>query len=355
MNILALVTVFIITFIFIKIIIEFSDKLGLVDIPNERSSHKKVIPRGAGIAFGSAFFLTFLIFKFNIFINHWLTFLAIFFVFLIGILDDHKDTEPKTKFYVIIVSGVLLYFDNIYIASLGTFFGYELWLLPFAIPFTIFAIAGFTNALNLIDGLDGLAASISIVILSTLFYIGYKNNDLLMIYICSFTISSLVAFLFLNWNPAKIFMGDSGSLFLGFVISVVTIISLKYIHPVAGLFIVAIPVMDTIIVMIRRMRKKQSPFSPDKTHIHHILLIFFQKNVKTTVLFLILLQILFSLAGLMLGLNSQIIGETVVSLMAFLAFIGLMVVFYMIFTGMYRRQELIRKLIKKRRKRESQK
>lgn len=82
----------------------------------------------------------------------------------------------------------------------------------------------------------------------------------------------MVAFLLFNWYPAKIFMGDSGSLFLGFVISVIATMSLKYIHPVAVLYLAALPIMDTLIVMVRRMRRGMSPFTPDKTHMHHILL-----------------------------------------------------------------------------------
>ena len=117
------------------------------------------------------------------------------------------------------------------------------WYWDKFLPFTIFALAGFTNALNLIDGLD---ASISIVILSSFLYIGYIHKNELMIVLCSLTIASLLAFLIFNWNPAKIFMGDSGSLFLGFIISVVACISLEYIHPIAIFYLAALPIVDTL-------------------------------------------------------------------------------------------------------------
>lgn len=350
MNFVALITNFIISYILIIILVKYSSKLGLQDLPNERSSHKEITPRGAGIGFGVSFFISFIFFKSNIVLNHWLLFLALLFVFIVGILDDHRDTKPRTKFYVIFASTILLYLDNIYIHSLGTYFGYSLPLLPLAIPFTIFAVAGFTNAINLIDGLDGLAGSISVIILSTLFVIGYENSDILIMYLSSFALASVLAFLILNWNPADIFMGDSGSLFLGFLISVVTIVSLKYIHPVAGIYILALPIMDTLIVMIRRIRKKQSPFSPDKTHIHHILLNFFQNKVKTTVLFLVTLQTMFSLVGLMLALNSEKIGQSIASLVALIAFIGSTALFYMIFSGMLRRQNQLKRFFKRRKK-----
>ena len=96
-------------------------------------------------------------------------------VFLVGILDDHKDASPRAKFYVIFLATFLLFLDDICIYSLGVFLGFDLKLWYFALPFTMFALAGFTNALNLIDGLDGLAGTISLVILSTFLYIGYMS------------------------------------------------------------------------------------------------------------------------------------------------------------------------------------
>lgn len=350
MIILNLLFTFIFSIVFIKLIIKNAAELGLTDIPNARSSHSKITPRGAGIGFGGAFFLSNCIFNFTFFIENGLVFLAIFLVFLIGILDDHKDASPKAKFYVIIVSTLLVFFDNIAIYSLGSFFGYEITLWYFALPFTMFAFAGFTNALNLIDGLDGLATSVSIIILSTFLYIGYVNQDELIVTITSTAIIGLLAFLFFNWNPASIFMGDSGSLLLGFIISLVAVISVQYIHPITVLYLGAIPILDTIVVMVRRVKKGLSPFSPDKTHIHHILLKFFGKKVKKTVLFITLIQALFSLVGLMLALNSDELSSGIASVVALVVFVGITLFFYMIFTGMQKRQKLIDKLSQRKKR-----
>lgn len=335
---------FLITWVFIKLIIKNALYLGLTDIPNERSSHTKITPRGAGIGFGFSFFISILIFEFSLFIEYWIVFLAIFMVFLVGILDDHKDASPRAKFYVIFLATFLLFLDDICIYSLGVFLGFDLKLWYFALPFTMFALAGFTNALNLIDGLDGLAGTISLVILSTFLYIGYINNDNLIVTLCLFSMTSVLAFLIFNWNPARIFMGDSGSLFLGFIISIVAVLSLKYIHPISVFYLTALPIIDTIVVMLRRIRKKISPFSPDKTHIHHILLGFFSKKVKTTVIFLILMQCLFSIAGLMMANSSNKLTLGSYSFFAFIAFIFIITLFYMVLTGMKRRQKLIEKL-----------
>lgn len=350
MIIIKLTLVFLLTLLFIKLIIKNSLVLGLIDVPNGRSSHTKTKPRGAGIGFGLAFFISIIFFDFSFFLEKWIVFLAISLVFLIGILDDHKDASPRAKFFVIMFSTLLIYFDNIAIFSLGNFFGFELSLWYLALPFTMFAIAGFTNALNLIDGLDGLAGSVSIIILSIFLYLGYVYQDQFIITISSTTVVALSAFIFFNWNPASIFMGDSGSLFLGFIISLLAVKLTLYIHPVSVIFIIAIPILDTIIVMVRRIKKGTSAFSPDKTHIHHILLNFFRKRVKRIVLFIALIQALFSLAGLMLALNSEALGQGIGSVAALVGFIGILIFFYLIFTGMQRRQKLIERLSNRKKK-----
>ncbi len=345
-----LLTAFIVSFICIKLLIKYSSSLGLVDIPNERSSHSEHTPRGAGIGFGFAFFLSILLFDFTLLLKNWFVFLAILLVFLIGILDDHKDSTPKQKIYVILLSSLILYFNDIYIGNLGLFFGYEIPLGYISFPLTLVFLIGFTNALNLIDGLDGLSSSITVVILSTFLYIGYVNQDEVIISICLVTIASLCAFLFFNWNPASIFMGDSGSLFLGFTIATVALLSIQYIHPIIVLYILMIPIVDTFVVMIRRIKRKKSIFNADKTHIHHILLKFFGKRVKKTVFFLVLTQILFSWGGLMLALSSKEIGEGIGSTVLLFLFIGIIILSYMILTGMKRRQKLIEKLANRRKR-----
>ena len=178
------------------------------------------------------------------------------------------------------------------------FLVFELSLGWFALPFTMFAVVGFTNALNLIDGLDGLAATVSIVILGSFFAVGYMHDDLFMMIISGAFISALLAFLVFNWYPASIFMGDSGSLTLGFVISVLAIKSLAYLPTVSILFIAAIPILDTLVVMVRRKMNGRSMFSADRCHIHHILRHFFAEDTRKTVLFLGVLQGIYSLTGL---------------------------------------------------------
>ncbi|MCF6205588.1 MAG: undecaprenyl/decaprenyl-phosphate alpha-N-acetylglucosaminyl 1-phosphate transferase [Sulfurovum sp.] len=253
-------------------------------------------------------------------------------VFLIGLIDDHNDASPYTKFFIIILAVFLLYYDGIVINKLGTFFGQELRLGWLSIPFTIFAVSGFTNAMNLIDGLDGLSATLGIIILAVFMIVGITHGDSFMTVLASLTITALAAFLLFNWHPATIFMGDSGSLTLGFLISVLAIKSLAYLPTVSILFIAAIPILDTLIVMIRRKRNGRSAFSADKCHIHHLVQTFFEGNTKRAVVSLGVLQAIYSLTGLQLDRSSD-------EGMLLLLFVLNVILLYMILGAMIKCQE----------------
>jgi UDP-GlcNAc:undecaprenyl-phosphate GlcNAc-1-phosphate transferase len=260
-----------------------------------------------------------------------LTCMALLIVFIVGVLDDHRDAMPNTKFIAIAIAAVLMALDGIMITSFGTLYGINVTLGWFAIPFTVFAAVGYTNALNLIDGLDGFAGLISLIILGALFSVGYNNGDQFMMTLSGSFASALLAFMFYNWNPAKIFMGDSGSLTIGFVISILAIKATQYIHPVTVLFLVALPVFDTIIVMIRRKLNSTSMFSADKSHIHHVLLHFFENDVKKTVIFLATLQMAYSTTALLLVESSDQAGSLML-------FIINTIILYLVLSEMLRRQ-----------------
>ncbi|MCW8821329.1 MAG: undecaprenyl/decaprenyl-phosphate alpha-N-acetylglucosaminyl 1-phosphate transferase [Sulfurovum sp.] len=290
-------SIFLISVVGVVIFIKFAKRIGLMDIPNERSAHTDPIPRGAGIVFVIAVFMGLLLFDFENLKTYYYIYLAIAIVFVAGTWDDMKDISPKVKFIFIFFSTFLLYIHHVAIYSLGTYFGYEI-ILPswFVFPFTFFAIAGYTNALNLMDGLDGLAASIALVIFVTFLGIGIEHKDELLISLSSVFIVTLLAFLLFNWNPANVFMGDSGSLSLGITIAILAIHSIQYITPASILFIVALPILDTFIVMIRRIQRHTSPFKADKNHMHHFLFNV-KGDVRYTVIILIMMQIIFSIIG----------------------------------------------------------
>lgn len=325
--------IFIITVVFIKFIQRYASLLKLIDKPNKRSQHLKDMPRGAGIAFILAISITLFSFHFEIVLDFIATFIAILIVFLIGIWDDCHNSSPKIKFLIIAIAAAVAMVDNFIILDIGTIFGFKIvldWYI--GVPLTLFSVVGFTNALNLIDGLDGLAGGISIVILGAFFVIGYNNNNIFLIGLSSSLIIGLLAFLLFNWHPSSIFMGDSGSLTLGFIISILAIESLKYIPAISILFITAIPLFDTIIVMIRRKREVRSPFKADKTHIHHIVQRFFNNRTKKSVIFLIFLQFTYILIGLSFEKGDD-------EAIAFMLFFMNIIILYLVFTGMLRNQQ----------------
>jgi len=298
------ISTFVLSYILLTIFVKLSNRLGFIDTPNSRSTHKKAIPSSAGIAFFIAVFIIFLLSENSIYQQYKLSLWAIFFVFLLGVYDDRNALRARYKVIFITLVTVLSCFDGLIINNIGVYFGYHIplslnWI---AIPLTMFFILGFTNAFNLIDGLDGLAGSVAITLFSSLWFIGYQNNDAFLMALPALFIPAILSFLLFNWNPAKAFMGDSGSLILGFVISLLSIKALDYVPPVTILYLLAVPIIDTLIIMTRRKKYHTAIFSPDKNHAHHVLLNHNQNNVKKTVIIIALIQVTYTLFGLTLAI-----------------------------------------------------
>jgi UDP-GlcNAc:undecaprenyl-phosphate GlcNAc-1-phosphate transferase len=311
----------IITYFSISKFIQFAEKLGLIDIPNHRSSHKVHTPRGAGIVFGLIFILGLFIYEIQNLNEIKFALLSIVIIYIGGFLDDRYTLSSSKKLFFIITASIIAYFSGFEINYVGTFFGFDLNLGYLSMIGTIFVIVALTNSINLSDGLDGLAGSLSIIILTSLFIIGYIHDDHILIVWPALLISILVAFLLLNWHPAKVFMGDSGSLLLGFVISILSIHAIEYINPLSILFVAAVPVLDTLIVFRRRIQRGKSPFIADKNHLHHIL-----NNIKQdkafTVKMLLLMQLSFSVMFLQIYDQDELLN-LVTFILLFLVFFNL--------------------------------
>jgi UDP-N-acetylmuramyl pentapeptide phosphotransferase/UDP-N-acetylglucosamine-1-phosphate transferase len=208
-------------------------------------------------------------------------FFSIGVLFILGILDDLHNISARNKFVIQLATASLIAFSGMRITHLNGLFGIDALPAVFQYLITVLAIAGVTNAFNLIDGIDGLAGGLgfmSLLMLGLFLALGGDNTTAIIAFALA---GGLLGFLYYNFNPARIFMGDTGSLLLGFVVSVLCIrlMQLNIGHPnallphvpVFTLGIVLIPVFDTMRVFGLRMRKGKSPFSPDKTHIHHLL------------------------------------------------------------------------------------
>lgn len=194
----------------------------------------------------------------------------------LGLYDDLKGSSAKKKLVVQIVIAVVVYFCGFKIQTLASPFGLSLNLSVLALPFTVLWIVGVINALNLIDGLDGLAGGVAFFAVGTTFVIAFMRGDGLMMLFMACLGGAVLGFLFYNFNPASIFMGDTGSMFLGLVLALGSIqTSQKSSTAVAILIpiiVLGLPIADTLLAMSRRAFRGRPIFSADKEHIHHRLL-----------------------------------------------------------------------------------
>lgn len=238
----------------------------MMDISDQRKRHNRPRPRSGGLVL-YGLILIWSIFSYSIRIY----LIPISLIFVVGVLDDIYSLPAKVKLFFQIVAGCILYLigvkiDFISIGSLSLAMNY------FAAPFTILYIVGTMNAFNLIDGLDGLSPSLSVISLISLFTISILINDLINLPLILVTLGYLLSFLFYNLHPAKIFLGDCGSLLLGLIISIMSINVIYAGHnpQILGIIMISfIPVIDTIWTILRRFFSGKHIFHADRGHIHH--------------------------------------------------------------------------------------
>lgn len=284
---LAVVTAFLVGFLLTPIIIMILKKMQLMDTPGGRKIHNGFIPSMGGIGFVTATFLSVLSWLDSSNIVEIRFLLAAFgLMFFVGLRDDMVNMSALQKLAgQFIAAYLVVVMADIRLTGLYGFFGiYE---LPLYVSYfiSIFTILALTNSFNLIDGLDGLAGSISLV---TFMFLGWWFLEAGLESYATFAfilVGAVASFLVFNWHPAKIFMGDTGSLSLGFALAVLTILFIdrngtmqdfegwKFNAPIAtGIALLIIPIYDTTRIFIKRIMKGKSPMAPDKSHVHHFLL-----------------------------------------------------------------------------------
>ena len=260
------------------LVIKLAHKIGAIDVPKDnRRVHKVPIPRLGGLAIAIAFFISVGLFA-TVTKEIIVLFIALSIIIVMGIIDDVKGLGAKLKFVIQIIAATIVAVFAFRIKFVANPFEsmHYIYLGIFSIPITVFWIVGITNTVNLIDGLDGLAAGISAISSITLAMILFKNGDYYSTLILVSLIGAILGFLPYNFNPAKIFMGDTGSLFLGFTLSVIsmnsTIKSAATIAVFIPIITLGIPIFDTTFAIIRRARNNQPIMQADKGHLHHRLL-----------------------------------------------------------------------------------
>jgi len=304
-----LLITFVTSLILVPIAKNIANHVGAVDIPNERKVHTKPMPRMGGLAIFAAFLLGYIIYG-EITTQMLSILIGSFIMLIVGIIDDIKPVRASYKFLVQIIAAIIVVvYGQIYFSRI-TFLGLNLeFNLIISYILSIFFIVAISNAINLIDGLDGLAGGISSIYFLTISIIAVLLNKTtgLDFILSLIMLGSTLGFLYHNFPPAKIFMGDSGSLFLGFMIAIIALMSYKVATLttlVIPVVILAIPIFDTILAIFRRLLKGESIGNPDKEHFHHQLLkLKFSPRISIIIIYLI--NILFSAVSIF-----YVIGNT---------------------------------------------
>lgn len=300
MSLIALIVCFIIATVVTPFVIKLAIKIGAVDTPNDRKVHMKVMPRLGGLAIFISFVTGFLLFLPET-LAAWPILCGAIIIVVIGIMDDLKEMSAKTKFGGQLLAAGVTVAGGVQIEFITLPFTDRMELGFLAIPVTILWIVGITNAINLIDGLDGLAAGVSSIALLTTSAIAVSMGNPLIVLIGLIMLGSTLGFLVYNFNPAKIFMGDTGSLFLGYMISVLAVMGLSKNAAIFSLMvpiiILGVPILDTLFAIMRRIINKKPLSSPDKSHLHHCI-IKLGFTHRQTVILIYTISSLFSMAAI---------------------------------------------------------
>jgi UDP-GlcNAc:undecaprenyl-phosphate GlcNAc-1-phosphate transferase len=274
----------ILTLVFVPIIRNIAIKVNLVDKPNYRKVHLSAVPLVGGISIALSVIIVIFVSNFKvIFLKEYFPiFTAALVLLVVGVIDDKKDISAKYKLIIQLFLALIIAFSGTRITSLYGVFGvYEIVIWQQYLV-TILMITGVVNAFNLMDGVDGLIGGLSLLGFSIFFFMAIYFNDYNLAFSSALFIGAVLGFLKFNLGKKKIFMGDSGSLFIGFILITEAIKFLQkqelgrehtssYTVLLLILFF-SIPVFDSLRVYMGRIKKGNSPFSADKSHLHHLLL-----------------------------------------------------------------------------------
>lgn len=326
---LTLFICFMLTILLTPLIKKLAIRIGAVDKPNQRKVHMKVMPRLGGLAIYISFIAGVLLLQPDS--PHSLPILlGSLIIVLTGIIDDIRELSPRVKLMGQLAAALVVVLSGIHVEFINLPFGGQLEFGIFSIPLTILWIVGVTNAINLIDGLDGLAAGVSSIALLTISGMAIIMGDAYVTVLGLILMASTIAFLFYNFYPAKIFMGDTGALFLGYMISVLSLLGFKnvtFISLIIPALILGVPISDTFFAIIRRLVHKQPLSAPDKSHLHHCLLRLGFSH-RQVVLIIYAIATMFSLAAFIFSMATLwgsliFIGVILITIEIFVESIGL--------------------------------
>jgi UDP-GlcNAc:undecaprenyl-phosphate/decaprenyl-phosphate GlcNAc-1-phosphate transferase len=303
---LTLIACFITSILITPVVKKIAFQIGATDKPNLRKVHLKIMPRLGGLAIYISFIIGILILK-PTGDNHVAFLLGSLIIIITGIWDDIHEISAKVKFAGQLLAALLVVvWGGAQVSFINLPFGGELQLGVFSIPLTVLWIVGITNAINLIDGLDGLAAGVSSIALIAISGMAIVMGNTYVLIVGSVLLASTLGFLLYNFHPAKIFMGDTGALFLGYMIAVLSLLGFKnitFISLIVPVIILGVPISDTFFAIIRRIVNKQPLSAPDKSHLHHCLLRLGFSH-RQTVLLIYAFSSLFALAAFITSMTT---------------------------------------------------
>lgn len=305
-------------------------KIGAIDVPKDkRRVHKKPIPRLGGLAIYYGFLISVLFFC-NIDKQLIGIIAGSLLIVGVGILDDVVQLRASVKFIVQIIAALIVAYCDVRIKAISMpvpmVEGGILSLGYLSIPVTVLWIVGVTNAVNLIDGLDGLAVGISSIATFSLFFIAILAGEPVVAILVAALAGSCLGFLPYNFNPAKIFMGDTGSTFLGYMLSIICIqglfkgyVIISFIIP---FLILGLPIFDTAYAIVRRIKNKKPIMSPDRGHLHHRLIDMGLSQKQTVAIMYVITMILGLSAVMVVGQGAYTGIILIATAMIFLVFGG---------------------------------
>ncbi len=325
----ALLCAMVISFLMCPLVKSFAYKIGAIDVPKDnRRMHKKPVPRLGGLAIFLGFLISLLVF---VPIGRQMRgiLLGAVVIVVLGVVDDITPLRAWFKFIVQIAAALIAVYHGVVVTILSNpnvFSSEPYWALGWlSIPVTVLWIVGITNSVNLIDGLDGLANGVSTISAVTMLVIALLVSEAQTALVMASLAGACIGFMPFNRNPAQMFMGDTGSTFLGYILATISIQGLfKYyaiISFAVPFLILALPMFDTLFAIVRRLAHGQNPMSPDRGHIHHRL-IDMGLNQKQAVAALYVVSSILGLSAVVLttsGAMRAILFLTSVAVVAFLA------------------------------------
>lgn len=315
---------FAVTVLIIPYIKKVAVEIKAIDIPGGRHIHNKITPKLGGLAIFFGFLVGYMLFGTHSDVMNSIL-IGSFILIIIGVIDDIVELGPLHQFLAQLLAAlVVVFYGGLLIKDLSAF-GIYIDFRLLAYPITIFFIVGCINCINLIDGLDGLSGGISSIYYLTIGIIAIIQGKTGLDFIIAFTmLGATLGFLMYNFHPASIFAGDCGSNFMGFMIAVIALLGFKNVTLtsfIVPLIILAIPIMDTLFAIIRRLLKGEPPFKGDKLHLHHQLL---NRNfsIRQTVFIIYVIDALLAFASILyilkITLISYILYGIIVCIMLFI-------------------------------------